>query len=146
MRFQTTILIVILLDSCSNVGQIDVNSIKIIKTNQHPFQSDHDRKLITVDRNQKTIDELQIYADSGDGCESYLFDSDSKYILVDCNGQWFSIDKTTGTLKNEGWNWEQKLPEVYLGKFQTVDKDSIYLYSPGTIVQKSDIYKYKDPR
>ena len=145
MRFLTTILIVILLHSCSNVGQIDINSIKIIKTNQHPFLRDHDRKLITVDKNRKALDELQIYADSGNGCESYLFDSDFEYILVDCNGQWFSIDKITGTLKNEGWRWNSKLPDIYLGKFQATDNDSVYFFLRGTNLQPNDVYKYKDP-
>lgn len=145
VRFLTTILIVILLDSCSNVGPVDINSIRIIKTNQHPFLQDHDRKLVTVDKNQKTIDELQIYPDSGDGCDSYLFDNHSEYILVDCNGQWFSINKMTGTLKNEGWKWNKKLPDNCLGKFQTADNDSVYRYSPGTNFQANDIYKYKDP-
>jgi hypothetical protein len=145
MRILLTLLIFIHLDSCSNVGQIDINCIKIIKTNQHPFLRDHDRKLITVDKNQKTINESRIYSDSGDGCESYLFDSDSKYILVDCNGQWFSIDKLTGTIKNDGWKWNNKLPDNCLGKFQTTDNDSVYHYSRETNFQTNDVYKYKDP-
>lgn len=134
-----------MLDSCSNVGQVDVDSIRIEKINQHPTLVDHDRKLKTVDKNQKIIDELQIYPDSGSGCESFLFDSGSKYILIDCNGQWFSIDKVMGTLKNEGWKWNEKLPDNPLGKFQTSNKASSYIYSPGATFKENDVYKYKDP-
>jgi hypothetical protein len=145
MRPLTIILAFMLLDSCSNVGQIDVDAIRIEKINQHSTFADHDRRLITIGKNQKVIDELAIYPDSGTGCESFLFDSDSKYILIDCNGQWFSIDKATGTLKNDGWKWNEKLPDNALGKFQTSDKAPNYIFSVGTNYKENDVYKYKDP-
>lgn len=135
-----------LLATCSNIGQIEVDSIKIKRLNQHPTLADHDRKLITVDRNKEIIDELEIYPDSGKGCQSFLFDTDSKYLLIDCNGRWFSIDKAAGTLKDEGWKWNEKLPNQPLGKFQTSNKDPNYVYTAGTNFNKDDVYKYKDPR
>ena len=145
MRLLTIGLTIILLDSCSTTGQVNVNSIKIVKINQHPTFADHDRKLITTDKDEKTIDELRIYPDTGKGCESFLFDSDLVYILIDCNGQWYSIDKKTGTLKKEEWKWNEKLPDRPLGKFQTLSSESNYIYSTETNFNESDVYKYKDP-
>ena len=135
-----------MMTNCSNSRQVGIHSIRIEKFNQHPFLSDHDRKLITTDGNQRIIDELEIYSDSGSGCDSFLFDFGSKYIIIDCNGQWFSIDKNTGALKNEGWKWDEKLPDNPLGKFQATEDVSNYIYSPGTNFSKSDVYKYKDPK
>lgn len=145
MRYLTIIIAFILLDSCSNVGQVDVDSIRIVKLNQHPALIDHDRKLITVDKNKRVIDELAIYPDAGSGCESFLFNSGSKYILIDCNGQWFSIEKSTGTLKNEGWKWNEQLPDHPLGKFHTSNIAPNYIYTPETNFKMNEVYKYKDP-
>ncbi|POY34988.1 hypothetical protein C3K47_17165 [Solitalea longa] len=80
MKVWTIILIHVLLTSCSEVEQIDVNSIRIVKVNQHPFLADHERKLMTVDKKSKTMEVLTIYPDTGEGCEAYLFESGSKYI------------------------------------------------------------------
>jgi hypothetical protein len=105
MRFLFIILALILFSGCTSSGPIDVTSIQVVRFNQHPWFIDHDRKLVTVNDKGETIDELQMYPDSGAGCNSYLFDSVGRYILIDCIGRWISIEKSTGEIKNEGWKW-----------------------------------------
>lgn len=139
------ILTVVLLNNCEEPERIMVSAVKIIKVNQHSFLSDHERKLITVNKANQIIDELLIYPDTGAGCDAYLFDAEDAYILVDCNGQWIRIDKSGGKLKMDGWNWGKKLPDNYLGLFHTVRKDSIYKYTSQTRVQEKEVYRFKDP-
>ena len=145
-RRLTIIFIWTLLQSCTESGPIDINSIQIVRTNQHPIFVDHERKLVTVDKNGKTIDELDLYPDTGDGCDSYLFDSGSKFVLVDCNGHWFGIEKKTGELKSEGWKWNEKLPDIHLGKFIQSDGEVNYLFSSVTDFELTEVYRHKDPR
>lgn len=147
MKRRLTILFIwTLLQSCAEKGPIDINSIQILRTRQHPIFVDHERILVTVDKNGRTIDEVDLYTDTGDGCDSYLFDSGSKYVLVDCNGHWFGIDKKTGKLKNEGWKWNNRLPEIHLGKFTRLDGELNYLFTRGTDFDLTEVYRYKDPR
>ena len=138
------ILTVVLLNSCSDPEQIRVDAIKILKVNQHPFLSDHERKLITVNKANQLIDELFIYPDSGAGCESYLFDGDDAYIMIDCNGQWIRIYKASGKLEKDGWRWGEKLPDSYLGRLRA-RKDSVYDFASGTLVHEKEVYRFKDP-
>lgn len=130
--------------TCSSVGPVDIGSIRIIRVHQHPFLGDHDRALIIVDKNGTIVNKVELYPDSGSGCAAYLFDSDNHYILIDCNGQWFTVDKQTGTLNKNEWQWRKKMPDIRLGRF-VLDKDSVYAFSSGRNFQESDVYTYKDP-
>lgn len=53
----------IVFEGCANNGPIDVSSIRVVRINQHPFLIDHKRKLVTVYKNERTIDELKLYGD-----------------------------------------------------------------------------------
>jgi hypothetical protein len=144
MRVIITLIAFFLLDSCSCGRHIDVVSIRIISFNQHPTLVDHDRKLVTIDKNGKIIDNLKIYPDTGNGCNSYLFDTTDKYVLIDCNGQWYSIGKRTGLIRNEGWKWLEALPTVQLGAFRRIYNEVNYKLLTETKATLIDVYKYKD--
>lgn len=143
MRY-SAVLLAFLLHSCFSVEQLEVAAIRIEKIDQHPTFPDHNRKLVTVDKSHRVIDALVLYPDSGNAWESFLFDSISRYSLIDCNGQWFSIDKATGRLKNEGWKWNEKLPDTRLGRFSMPHEGSSYVYSSETDFNEDSVYKYKD--
>lgn len=132
--------------SCSNDNQIDIDSILIVKVNQHPTLIDHERKLMTINKNGLTIDELLLYPDSGDGCNSFVFDNGKSYILIDCNGQWFSINKENGQLTNEGWKWQEALPPIQLGVFTLGGNSTKYKFMIGDSSTLLDVYNYKDPQ
>jgi hypothetical protein len=145
MRFLFIILAFTLFDSCTPGGPIDFTSIQIVRFNQHPWFIDHDRKLVTLDNKGEIIDELKIYPDSGAGCNSYIFDAVGRYILIDCNGQWFSIEKSTGQIKNDGWKWWKPLPSHQLGVLRRQDKEVNYKLVVEKKTSMRDVYKYKDP-
>ena len=90
--------------------QFNHESIQIVRIQQHPFLTDHRRKLITVDQKGKLIDEKLLYLDTGVGCNSYLFEGNNNFILIDCNGHWFNIDKQDGIITNLGWKWQKDFP------------------------------------
>ena len=128
--------------SCSQVEKnIDLSSLKIKVINQHSFLTDHDRLLIVQNEND-IIDKFELYSDAGSGCETYVFENDSAFTLIDCNGQWFSVDKVSGQIEALDWAWQKQLPENRKGAF-VFDK-SLNEYKLIDTVGK--IYKYKDPK
>lgn len=127
--------------SCSQIEKnIDLSSLKIKVVNQHSFLPDHDRLLIVQNEND-IIDKIELYSDAGSGCETYVFENDSAFTLIDCNGQWFSVDKASGQIEALDWAWQKQLPENRKGAF-VFDK-SVNEYKLSDTV--GIIYKYKDP-
>lgn len=142
MKKTTHILILILtigILSCSH-NMIDKNSILIKKVDRHPYLKNHGRKLI-VKSGMIFNHKIDLYGDPGEGCNSYLSENDSSFILVDCNGEWYSIDKTKGKINRLGWNWNKDFPEKFVGVFKSVDGEIYYELSE----KFNDIYKFKDP-
>ena len=131
--------------SCSPDKQVSIDSIRVVKIDQHPTLVDHERKLVIVDEAGQTIDELKTYPDTGDGCDLFLFDTDDKFVLIDCNGHWFSVEKTTGQLTNEGWKWQETLPTNQLGVFKRGDDKTKYKFVTESGSTMGDVYKFKDP-
>lgn len=127
--------------SClSKLDSIDKNSILIKIINQHPFLIDHGRALL-IKKDDIIIDKVELYGDPGEGCNAYLSENDSSFVLVDCNGEWYSILKSTGKIKDLGWKWKAKLPERFIGVFKHPDSGGNYYLSDSFDV----IYKFKDP-
>ena len=138
-------LIIILLTACSNNGPIDKNSIKICRIKQNPVLVDHCKKLMVVDKNNKIIDEAEIYCDPGTGCNSYLYDTDKTFTVIDCNGQWYIVDKQIGKISKESWQWEKQLPAKYVGTFVYKSDTEFYSLLKEENVKTENVYKYKDP-
>ena len=125
--------------SCSN-NQINKDSILIKKINQHPYLEDHNRQLI-VKKNKFFKIKIELYSDNGEGCSTYLSENDSTFIIVDCNGRWYSIDKNNGSILNLGWHWKEELPQKFVGVFKSQKNKEFYFLSN----EIEEIYKYKDP-
>ncbi|MGC3946410.1 MAG: hypothetical protein QM762_18130 [Chryseolinea sp.] len=145
MKILFTLLMTILLINCTSRRPSGTSSIQVVRFSQHPMFVDHHRRLVTVDKNGGTIDELEMYPDSGSGCDSYLFDSGEEYVLVDCNGQWFRIDKATGKLEKDEWTWRKELPSAGLGVFKRQRYDVHYELVTGEKISVNEVYKFKDP-
>src|SRR4030042_3259507 len=101
--FILMIILMINIISCSSYS-IEKESITVKKVNQHPLLKDHDRQLV-VKTNKIFNKKKTLYSDPGDGCNSCLCENDSSFILIDCNGEWYSIDKLSGKIKDIGWRW-----------------------------------------
>lgn len=139
-------MISVFLSACAQSNGIDITSIQIRRTQQHPFFVDHKRVLATLDKNGWTIDEIELYPDTGDGCDSYVFDLKEKYVLVDCNGRWIVIDRTTGEINDEGWKWNEELPNGRLGRFSLDVESENYKFESDLSFRKADVYRFKDPK
>ncbi|MBK7037200.1 MAG: hypothetical protein KBF42_03850 [Chitinophagales bacterium] len=128
--------------SCSTQSQINSNSIRI---DQHPFLVDHCKQLSVYDTGGKQINNVKMYCDPGEGCNSYLFETKENFIIIDCNGQWFSVNKMNGVITKETWQWERPIPDNYLGTFVRGSRGEIYSLIKEDSFTIIDIYKFKDP-
>lgn len=131
--------------SCSTPSQINSNSIKIERIAQHPFLVDHCKQLSVYDTDGKQMDNVKMYCHPGEGCNSYLFETKEILIIIDCNGQWFSVNKVNGVIIKEPWQWERPIPENYLGTFFRGSRGEIYSLIKEDKFTINNIYKFKDP-
>ncbi len=124
----------------------DSNGIKltITKIRKHPFLVDHQRKLIISDSNDAKIAEIKFYTDPGAGCNSYLFQNDSAYVIIDCNGVWYFIDHASGSILDKKWNWKFDIPEDHIGTFVRSNVDNYDFIKEDSIDMK-EVYKFKEP-
>jgi len=136
------IIIALLFFGCAK-EKLEWKSVKIVSADNHPFLIDHNRKLIISNRDKKELDSAKLYSDPGEGCNSYLFEKKSNFILVDCNGSWFDIDKKNGKINPEVWKWKKSLPKNYIGTF--IYKDGKYEMIKEKSLSIENVYKYKDP-
>jgi len=115
--------------------------INIKVKDQHSYLNDH-KRILFVEDHGNTIDSIELYSDTGDGCNSALLDYDSCFILVDCNGSYYSINKTSGKIKLIDWKWKQDYKNNFIGIYYYVAPNPIYYFKSDW----EDVYKYKDPR
>ncbi len=138
------IFIALLINSC-NTGteNITASDIKILKTNKHPFLVDHEKKLV-VTLNDQSTNEVVMYLDTGSGCNSNLFEDEEYFILIECNGQEYLIEKSTGEIIQGDWKWLSPLPNNYVHTYVRSRQDE---YETAQLeINLMDVYKYKDPR
>jgi hypothetical protein len=101
--------------------------------------------LRTINKDGSIIDRQELYLDSGIGCDSYLFDNDQTFTVIDCNGNWFSIDKKTGKIQNNGWQWKKELPNNYVGTFMISWGQIEYSLVKEHGLTVEEVYRFKDP-
>jgi len=115
------ILLSLLLIGCKPPTEpITENSIKVFREGKPFFMAGISRRLVTVNHAGEIIDKVNLCDDIDSIAKSYLFDSKSNYILIDCDGRWYYIDKNTGLIKKDrNYNaWIKKeLPPNYIGTF-----------------------------
>lgn len=137
---------IVFLINCFPQEKIDENAIKIIRVGQHPFLTDHCKQLIIEDKSGKILAKEELYCDPGNGCNSYLFNTGTSFTLIDCNGQWFVIDKSSGQIKNNGWNWHKELPKKVVGVYSKKYGEIEYEFKVIDILTRDQVYKFKDPK
>lgn len=139
--------IVVLLfnNSCSSLNSFITtkDNIKVVKYQQHPFLIDHLKKLVVI-KNKKVLFEIETYPDPGSGCQSYLFEESDHFILIECNGMRYKIEKKGGKIVKDKWTWMEPLPVNYIGTFvrSTGDEYKLLYKAPKDL---KEVYIFKDP-
>ena len=141
--FLFIILTYFLVGCISNVYTKD--SIIIIKEGNHPYLKDHCKRLLVVDGDGALIDGIKLYCDTGGGCNCYLFDTDNTFTLIDCNGQWYRIDKINGKISKDKWEWKKPIPRNYVGTFFNTLSNNYNLVEDTNGTSIDEVYKFKDP-
>lgn len=123
--------------------KIAIENIEIVKIEKHPFLVDH-KKLLRIQYNDRILSQEKMFVDPGAGCISFLFEEKSEFILIECNGNWYSISKQKGKIKSIGWYWEKDLPSNYVGRYVRGVADK-YEFIPESKISKESVYQYKSP-
>ena len=144
MKNSSLLILIFFLFSCGNSGPIDATGITIEKTENHPILSDNCRILRTKNTEGQTIDEQEIYCDPGSGCDVHLFENGDDFTLIDCNGQWYSIQSSSGIISKEDWSWMKVPPGKCLFRFSGgTDAELSKSKLDAPILE--EIYQFKDP-
>lgn len=140
------LLVIFLLSLLIGCNSPQPNGVKLIitKINKHPFLVDHQKKLTISDSSNNKISEIKLYGDPGAGCNSYLYKNDSCYVIIDCNGAWYFIDHSNGSILDKKWNWEYDVPQNYIGTYIRSSNDVYELIEEDSI-NIEDVYKFKEP-
>lgn len=80
--------------------------------------------------------------DNGTGANSYLYETAKEYILIDCDGSWFSINKEKENINLLGTFWLKPPPKNYLGTFILTSTKKRVNFVREEKVDLNDIYKY----
>ncbi len=129
------------------MNKFDSTSIIITSVNHPPIDPDHCKNLKIVDPvTNEVVDQEILYCDYDLGCTTFLYDEDNYFILIDCNGQWFRIDKVSGAIEKQQWTWQKPLPTNYLGTFVMSLTDSQFSLRKNVTPTIETVYQYKDPQ
>lgn len=146
MKPISIITLIILSLSCTKRVVSDESCVKVMHVQQHPFLIDHNRVLVTLNFEGDTIDSVNLYPDTGNGCETHVFSVENQLIATDCNGFWYTIDKSDMKIKNDGWKWEFELPKNYIGTLIYDKYTNDYTLEKKTSgIGMKDVYLYKVP-
>lgn len=142
--FQFSILL-FLLNACSTTQPFITTkeNIKVVKHQQHPFLIDHSKKIVVI-KNKKILFELETYADPGSGCRSYLFEERDYFVIIECNGMRYHIEKKDGKITKDKWTWMEPLPLHYIGTFVR-STDEEYQLIDKAPKELEEVYIFKDP-
>jgi hypothetical protein len=125
-------------------NNVDIN---ILATNPHPYLIDHNRVCVIKKEGQE-VNRFDLYLDAGSGLSiSNLYDvpGTGQFVLIDHNGSWYFIDKTTGELVRQEWHWQKDTPEQFLGTFAYDQETRSYPLIDKEDRPESNIYLVKDP-
>lgn len=118
--------------------------IKVEKRNEHPFLVDHGRVAKSYDKAGMLKDSITISSHTGSASSINLFEMDTALILIDVNGMWYFVSKSSGKFIDGFWGWNKDLPKHYMGTY-TYDKGlSAYRFEK-QVVSKESVYQQKDP-
>jgi hypothetical protein len=119
----------------------------VIPVDQHPFLVDHDRQLVIVPP-RSPVNRVALYLESGFGEETksanLYKDDKGRFIVIDINGIWLTIDPESGQVLSCEWRWEEPTPKRYLGTFVT-GNPIVYRFIAAAQRPESSPYGIKDP-
>lgn len=142
------ILLCCFLISCSskedNIYELYTSNftINISLEKNHQFLREYKRFLKIISKDGTKLSSIDLQQDVGTGASSYLYDNSNNYILVDCNGNWYSINKKSGHIILLGNYWQKKIPYHYLGTFLLERNSNKIIFKKQKNITLQDIYIY----
>lgn len=94
--------------------------ISVLARSTHPFLTDSSVSLLVHD-DSWAGQRLTLLADAGSGAEQNLYAMpDGRFLFVDANAHWYILNANAGTIRPQGWKFDEPVPKsaVYLGKFR----------------------------
>ncbi|VFB03542.1 Uncharacterised protein [Chryseobacterium taihuense] len=114
--------------------------INISLKKNHQFLREYQRYLTITSTDGTKLSSIELKEDIGTGANSYLFEKANDYILIDCDGNWYSINKKNGAINLLGNFFGKKLPDNYLGTF-VIDGNKI-IFKKQQNLNLKDIYVF----
>jgi len=108
----------------------------------HQFLREYKRFLKIISPINSEVISIELQSDIGTGANSYLYEDAKSFILVDCNGNWYSINKKNGSIILIGNFWKKKIPYNYLGTFLLEKNDHKIKFKKQKNIALEDIYVY----
>lgn len=108
----------------------------------HSYLREYKRTLIILSKDNNELKTINLKEDNGTGANSYLYEDTDVYIIIDCDGSWYSISKKSGKLSFIGNHWLKSPPRKYLGTFLLTSTANKVVFVKQKNIILSDIYKY----
>ena len=141
-------LLFFILFSCDNSKQ-DIYKLSVTNFNiemklkkNNSFLREYKRYLVISSKDNEELESVLLKDDNGTGANSYLYEDTEKYIIIDCDGSWYSINKKTGDLNLIGNFWLKNPPKNYLGTFMLASNNKKVNFIKQEKIKLNDIYKY----
>lgn len=147
-RTNYLILLFLILVSCNkkdqNIYSMPVKNfnIEMLIEKNHLFLREYKRHLIISSKDNEELKSLRLKDDNGTGANSYLFEDEKNYIVIDCDGSWYFIDKKTGKINLTENFWMKSPPKNYLGTFLLTSTSNKIIFVKEKNIKSEDIYKY----
>lgn len=122
---------------------LSAEEVRIVAVDSHPFLADHKREL-QIPRADGSIDKVGLFPDFGPGCSAFLFRDDQGFVLIDCNGYWYFLNREEGGVRDYEWRWNADLPDEYIGVFAWDRNESYILEAETRRPSKEDIYVHQN--
>jgi len=114
--------------------------MKLEKNNS--FLREYKRYLVISSKDNNELESVMLKDDNGTGANSYLYEDVENYIIIDCDGTWYSVNKKTGDLNLIGNFWLKNPPKNYLGTFMLESSNKKVIFIKQEKIELNDIYKY----
>ncbi|GEM_PF-3509719 len=141
-------LLFFILLSCEKSKQ-DVYKLSVINFNiemklekNNSFLREYKRYLVISSKDNNELESVRLKDDNGTGANSYLYEDVENYIIIDCDGTWYSVNKKTGDLHLIGNFWLKNPPKNYLGTFILTSSNKKVNFIKQEKIKLNDIYKY----
>lgn len=126
-------------NKCSE--KIDFNNIHIELKKNNALLREYKRFLI-ISCKDNVLDKVELQSDIGNGVKTYLYDTELNYIVIDCNSNWYTINKKNGKINYLGEFWMKPTPKKYLGTYVLFSNKKNVEFIIEKNINLKDVYKY----